>query len=286
MWSACAPVGRFDCYGLNVPQRFLRPGITTSKRFNRVSFEAQTFYIRLITLVDDYGRYEADPELLRSYTFPFGNPDGSEVSLTTIDNICQQLRAKEMVVFYDGNDGKKYLQVTRWKERARSDSKFPEPTREQLLANDNKCSLPSPSPSSQPSPSPSPIPSLPQSEAGGSFNGLPHSKGASASAPVKPPSEIEAVADKLAAIYGRTAPYTRWPYDDQRNLVELLKRPSLNAEIETLIAFKARYRFFPHNLTSLLMKWDATLDAAHNPDIEKKPKSTASKTVDGITRGQ
>ncbi len=131
-----------------MPQRFLRPGLTTSKKFNRVSWEAQTFYVRLLTLVDDYGRYEADRMLLRSLCFPIGDPDGNEVSVKTVENICDQLLAKKLLVFYPGIEGKEYLQLTNWKEHARAASKFPAPSREHLQTIDNKCSPPSSSSSS------------------------------------------------------------------------------------------------------------------------------------------
>jgi hypothetical protein len=138
-----------------MPQRFLRPGITTSRRFNRVPYCAQTFYLRLITLVDDFGLYEADFRLLRSHAFPFGDPDGADIPLKTIENICQQLSAAGLVLFYKDAEGKQFLQVSRWQERARAGkSKFKgfDNTCEQMFANDNKCSPPSPSPSPSPSP--------------------------------------------------------------------------------------------------------------------------------------
>lgn len=133
-----------------MPQRFLRPGITGSKKWNRCDYQAQSFFIRLITLVDDHGRFEADPELLRSLAFPRGGPDGKMLSL---ENICLQLQAlvsKDMVQVYQ-IDGKEYLQLLTWQEKPRSESRFPAPPCKQMLANENKCLLPSSS--SSPSPS-------------------------------------------------------------------------------------------------------------------------------------
>jgi hypothetical protein len=140
-----------------MPQRFLRPGITTSKRWNRCDYFSQTFYMRVLTLVDDYGRYDADPELLRSHAFPFGDPEGNPVHLQTIVSGLQTLVNKELILIYQ-IDGKEYLQLLRWKENARSNSKYPEPPKKdvckQLQTIDNKCL--SPSSSSSPSPSSSP----------------------------------------------------------------------------------------------------------------------------------
>ncbi len=126
-----------------MPQRILRPGLTTSKRFNRCSWPAQSLYARLLTLVDDYGRFEADPQLVDSYAFPFGGPDGQ--MLTSAD-ICEQMRAladKKLLVLYE-IDGKQYLQLTAWKERIRSESKCPAPPGPNLPTIAGKCLLPTP----------------------------------------------------------------------------------------------------------------------------------------------
>lgn len=143
-----------------MPQRFLRPGITTSKNFNSCGWISQVFYIRLLTLVDDFGRYEADRRLLRSHAFPIGDEKGDDVELTTIDNICAQMSANKLVQFYVV-EGKEYLQVLRWQERVRaSHSKFPEPCGH-LTTFDNKCSPPSSSPPPSPeaiATTPSPMP--------------------------------------------------------------------------------------------------------------------------------
>lgn len=139
-----------------MPQRFLRPGLTTSQRFNAISFGAQTFYVRLITLVDDFGRYDAEPRLLRSHSFPFGDPAGKEIPIKTLETMCEQLSASGLAIFYRAADGKKYLQVVRWNENPRATkSKYPafDNSCEQMFASDNKCSPPS----SSSSPSPSPL---------------------------------------------------------------------------------------------------------------------------------
>lgn len=128
-----------------MPVRFLRPGITTSKRFNRVAWEGQSLFLRLITLVDDYGRYEADPELLRSHAFPYGGPTGEPIPTALVSNWLQLLASASMVDLYE-IEGKKYLQVSRWEERIRSRSKYPANPCQQLPANDSKCTPPTPSP--------------------------------------------------------------------------------------------------------------------------------------------
>lgn len=135
-----------------MPQRFLRPGITTSKRFNRLDYHAQIFYVRLLTLVDDFGRYDSDPMLLRSHAFPFGSPDGKDIPLKTIDNICLQLVTNDLAEFYRAG-GKEVVQITRWNEKARAaSSKYlaNDESCEQMFSDVIKCSVPSPSPSPSP----------------------------------------------------------------------------------------------------------------------------------------
>lgn len=150
-----------------MPQRFLKPGLTTSKKWNAVDWIAQSFYVRLITLVDDFGRYEGDLLLLRSHCFPYGDPNRNEIPLTTIENICKQLTTNALIIFYETHDGMRYLQLLRWQERPRAiSSKYPafDNTCKQMFSNVSKCSPPSSSSSS----SPSSPPIVPQRGTGGS----------------------------------------------------------------------------------------------------------------------
>lgn len=112
-----------------MPQRFLRPGITTSKRYNRCDWFSQTFYVRLITLVDDYGRHEADAELLCAHAFPFGDPQRKMVEPEEIEKSLTVLESAGLLQTYVVDD-KRYLQLTRWQERARSTSRCPAPIEE------------------------------------------------------------------------------------------------------------------------------------------------------------
>lgn len=112
--------------------------------------------------MDDFGRYDAEPRLLRSHAFPFGDPVGKDIALPKLKMMCEQLSISGLVDFYETPDEKKYLQVSRWQERTRAEkSKYPafDNTCQQMFGSDNKCSLPS-SPSSSPSSSP-PSPSSP-----------------------------------------------------------------------------------------------------------------------------
>ena len=88
-------------------------------------------FIRLITLADDYGRYEAHPMLIRNEAFPYGDPDGKDVPVEKVDSalraLCGQNDGSGLIQLYEVG-GTRYLQINRWKERARSESKYPCPT--------------------------------------------------------------------------------------------------------------------------------------------------------------
>lgn len=138
-----------------MPQRFLKPGITSSERWNACSWQGQSFYIRLITLVDDFGRFEADPRLLRSLAFPLSEVMKSD----QVTNLMVELHTVDLANFYRTN-GKAFLQLTNWSERARAEgSKYPDldSTCEQMFSDVVKsCGILPPSSSSSPPPSPPP----------------------------------------------------------------------------------------------------------------------------------
>ncbi len=47
-----------------MPVRLIRPGILSSLRVNRLTEGQEVFYRRLLSVVDDFGRYDAVPALL------------------------------------------------------------------------------------------------------------------------------------------------------------------------------------------------------------------------------
>lgn len=112
-----------------MPTRILRDGILESERVDALSVDAELFYRRLMSRVDDFGRYTADPILLRANCYP------RRVDKITTDQITEWL--SECVV---GDDplilvyrvkGKKYLQIQNFNQRVRqSESKYPPPPEE------------------------------------------------------------------------------------------------------------------------------------------------------------
>src|SRR6476659_10226214 len=97
---------------------------------------AQSFYVRLLTLVDDYGRYEAKPRLLQSHAFPLSD----DVTTEEVLQLCSEVSDAGLVLFYKAG-GKLFLQITNWKERPRTESKFPPfaSNCEQMFASASNC---------------------------------------------------------------------------------------------------------------------------------------------------
>ena len=106
-----------------MPQRFLKPGFRTSKRLARCSRHARLLYVCIITLVDDFGRYDADPQLLRAECFPHDD----DVRTADLKSWLKELSEQDAIVLYE-SESNPYLQVTRWIERTRAaKSKYPNP---------------------------------------------------------------------------------------------------------------------------------------------------------------
>lgn len=113
-----------------MPQRFLRPGITTSDAWNLCSWKAQSLYIRLITLVDDYGRYDGRIAIIHGHCFPLR----IDIKPQETAELVSELSKNGLVCLYE-IDGKDFLQMLKWHERTRGESKYPKPIEGQILRN-------------------------------------------------------------------------------------------------------------------------------------------------------
>jgi hypothetical protein len=144
-----------------MPQRFLRPGLRTSERWNSVSRDAQALYIAILTLVDDYGRYDGRPSVLCGDAFSVWNEKNPTARINPQETaaLCCELQNSQLIHFYEV-EGKKCLQMIQWEERVRDGAKekWPKPnesTHPQESAGIRSVPLP---PSPPPSPTPTPLP--------------------------------------------------------------------------------------------------------------------------------
>lgn len=108
-----------------MPNRIVREGILSSEAVNQLSCTEEVFYRRLLSVVDDFGRYHAHPSLLRAACYPLqldkvGNADLTKWLLAT---------EKAGLVSTYHFEGKDYLQVLKFDQRVRAEkSKYPPPT--------------------------------------------------------------------------------------------------------------------------------------------------------------
>lgn len=107
-----------------MPNRILREGILTSERVNLLGWPAEVFYRRLHSVVDDFGRYYAKPELLRAACYPL---QLDKVGNSDIGKWLEATRKAALVRTYTV-DGKEYLELLDFRQQVRAkDSKFPQP---------------------------------------------------------------------------------------------------------------------------------------------------------------
>ena len=101
--------------------RILRDGILTSERVDLLDLGAEVFYRRLMSVVDDYGRYYAKPELLRSACYPL-RPD---VLLDQVARWLQECSDARLLSTYTVQ-GKRYLELANFGQRTRT-PRYPGP---------------------------------------------------------------------------------------------------------------------------------------------------------------
>lgn len=106
-----------------MPNRILRDW-TDSESVNGLDWPCEVFFTRLIMKVDDFGRFTANPKLLRSLLFPL--KDG--IRETDISRHLAACEKAGLIVLYKVAD-KSFLEIRNFKQRTRQEvSKFPAPT--------------------------------------------------------------------------------------------------------------------------------------------------------------
>lgn len=107
-----------------MPNRILREGILTSERVNLLSWEEEVFYRRLMSVVDDFGRYSAHPSLLRAALYPLKLDTVRDANMERLLTSVEQAR---LVRVYEVA-GKRFLEMLDFKQQVRAkDSKYPPP---------------------------------------------------------------------------------------------------------------------------------------------------------------
>ncbi len=110
-----------------MPNRIIKESICTSKNLNQLSAEEEVFFYRLIVNADDFGRFDAEPEILRARCFP------RRTSFITIEQVLNWLNAlvkAELIALYEV-DGDLYGYFVTWddhQQKRAKHSKYPDPT--------------------------------------------------------------------------------------------------------------------------------------------------------------
>jgi hypothetical protein len=106
-----------------MPNRILREGILTSPRIAKLGWAEEVFYRRLMSVVDDFGRYFADVGLLRAACYP---RQLNKVSDPDIGKWLTACETAALVRVYPAQDGERYLELLDFKQQVRAkESKFP-----------------------------------------------------------------------------------------------------------------------------------------------------------------
>ena len=113
-----------------MPNRIIRESMNDSEPVNHLSLRAEVFYRRLQLLVDDFGRYEAKPAVLRGKLFYLQLDRWSLGDVTDALRECATTCRDDgtpLVRLYQGG-ARVYLEVTEFRQQVRATkSKYPIP---------------------------------------------------------------------------------------------------------------------------------------------------------------
>lgn len=110
-----------------MPSRVIRGEINRSSSMARVSPWARLTFRALLNAVDDYGRLNAEPDLLKADLHPLEN----DITAEMVERNVAELAADGCVVLYEV-EGRPYLALPNWEKhraggRRSAQSKYPEP---------------------------------------------------------------------------------------------------------------------------------------------------------------
>lgn len=107
-----------------MPNRIIRDGILRSEKVNALEPLTELFYRRLMSVVDDYGRTEAHPTLLRSSCYPLLIDKVDEASVKKHIKSCQEVGLVQLYTV----EGKHFIQLINFNQQVRAKvSKYPDP---------------------------------------------------------------------------------------------------------------------------------------------------------------
>ena len=128
-----------------MPNRIIKESICTSEDIAGLSMGAEILFYHLIVKVDDFGVYFGNEQIIKNTCFPLKS---SEIKVKQVESWLNELVKAGLLFAYVAEDGKKYVQFTKWAKhqqiRAKK-SKYPlfDSTCNQLISGDgNSCRNP------------------------------------------------------------------------------------------------------------------------------------------------
>lgn len=109
-----------------MPNRMLSGELARSESLSRVSLEAELTFVHLITVVDDFGRFDGRPVILLAALYP---TRAGAISIEALTRWLAELEGEGLVRWYMAG-GRRYLEIPTWRKHQRvraARSKWPEP---------------------------------------------------------------------------------------------------------------------------------------------------------------
>jgi hypothetical protein len=112
-----------------MPSRIVREGINSSRAVSSLPEEAQLFYRTLMLVVDDYGRFEVDLDVIRASCFPRQLDRWPPLRIETCLTCAVQTLTDDGTPLIQRYRvaSKEYLQINNFNQRVQSKPKFPGP---------------------------------------------------------------------------------------------------------------------------------------------------------------
>jgi hypothetical protein len=118
-----------------MPTRYLKSGVRDSESIDKLSPLAETLFYRLLVTVDDFGRFDARPAMIKANCFPIKE----SVTLNKCRDLIIELRNCGLILIYFWGE-KEYLQMCKWDNKPRAqESKYPAPVHNDMQLHTSVC---------------------------------------------------------------------------------------------------------------------------------------------------
>lgn len=247
-----------------MPNRMLRDW-TDSERVNGLAWQSEVFFVRLIMKVDDYGRFTANPKLLRSFLFPLKDC----VRDADITRCLAECEKAGLIAVYQVED-KSLLEIVNFDQRLRAKvSRYPardsQPAAD-CQTNDSRMTGTCQSHDSHVTDKRQTHDSLNREARSRDENSPPK-------APQGEGSDVfESLKKGISKMYNRKES-TVWSDKEKRKLREVASRPDAQEEFDAIESLyeSGNYEYFRRDIITLLNNWPGEVDRARLKGIGEKP---------------